>query len=58
MIFSCIKMNTSALFTAEAWEKNDVEVIEYGSEIWINKKRLEKKFDIANIAYITQYYSS
>ena len=51
-------MNTSALFTAEAWKKNDVEVIEYGSEIWINKKRLEKKFDIANIAYITQYYSS
>ena len=23
----CIKMNTFALFTAEAWEKNDVEVI-------------------------------
>ena len=31
-------------------EKNDVEVIEYGGEIWINQKHLEKKLDIANIA--------
>ena len=52
------KMNTFALFTAEAWKKNDVEVIEYGSEIWINQKHLEKKLDIANIADRTQYYSS
>ena len=32
--------------------------IEYGSEIWINQKHLEKKLDIANIADRTQYYSS
>ena len=31
-------------------EKNDVEVIEYGSEIWINQKHLEQKLDIANMA--------
>ena len=52
------KMNTFALFIAEAWKKNDVEVIEYGGEIWINQKHLEKKLDIANIADRTQYYSS
>ena len=39
-------------------EKNHVEVIEYGSEIWINQKHLEKKLDIANIAGRTQHYSS
>ena len=39
-------------------EKNDVEVIEYGGEIWINQKHLEKKLDIVNIADRTQYYSS
>ena len=39
-------------------EKIDVEVIQYGSEIWINQKHLEKKLDIANIADRTQYYSS
>ena len=39
-------------------EKNGVEVIEYGSEIWINQKHLEKKLGIANIADRTQYYSS
>ena len=39
-------------------EKNDVEVIEYGSEIWINRKHLEKKLDIANIAGRTQHCSS
>ena len=38
-------------------EKNDVEVIEHGGEIWINQKYLEKKLDIANIADRTQYYS-
>ena len=38
--------------------KNGVEVIEYGSEIWINQKHLEKKLNIANIADIVQYYSS
>ena len=30
------KMNTFALFTAESCKKNDIEVIEYGGEIWIN----------------------
>ena len=43
-------MNTFILFTAEAWKKHDVEVIEYGSEIWVNQKHPEKKLDIANIA--------
>ena len=38
-------------------EKDDVEVIESGGEIQINKKHLEKKLDIANIADIVQYYS-
>ena len=38
----CMKMNTFALFTAKAWKKNDVKVIEYGSEIWINQKHLQK----------------
>ena len=47
------KINTFSLFTAEAW-KNDVEVIKYGDEIWINKKRL----GIENIADRTEYYSS
>ena len=57
--FFCMytKMNTFSLFTAEAWKKNDVEVIEHGGEIWINQKYLEKKLDIANIADRTQYYS-
>ena len=36
-------MNTFLIFTAEAWKKNHVEVIEYGGEIWINEKHLEKK---------------
>ena len=36
------KMNKFALFTAKQ-EKNDAEVIEYGGEIWINQKHLEKK---------------
>ena len=37
-----MKMNIFALFSEEAWGKNDVEVIEHGSEIWINQKHLEK----------------
>ena len=53
-----VKMNTFVLFTAEAWKKNDVEVIEYGGKIWINQKHLEKKLSIANIADRSQYYSS
>ena len=51
-------MNTFTLFTAKAWEKNGVEVIEYGGEIWINQGHLQKKVDIANIVDRTQYYSS
>ena len=51
-------MNTFPLFTAEAWDKNDAEVIEYGGEIWINQKHLEKILNMANIADRTQYYSS
>ena len=38
-------------------EKNDVEVIEYGGNIWINQGQLRKNLDIANIANRTQYYS-
>ena len=38
-IFVCMyKMHFFALFTANAWRKNNVEVIEYVGEIWINKK--------------------
>ena len=55
---ACTKMNTFALFSAEAWKRNDVEVIEYGGEIWINQKHLEKILNMANIADRTQYYSS
>ena len=36
----------------------NAEVIEYGGEIWINQKNIEKKLDIANIADRTKYYSS
>ena len=50
------KMNVFTLFTAKAWGKNDVEVIEYGGKIWINQGQLGKNLDIANIADRTQYY--
>ena len=46
-----------ALFTAEAWRKNDVELIENGGKIWINKGHLQEKLGIAKIADRTQYYS-
>ena len=36
------KMNTFTLFTAKAWKKNGVEAIEYGGEIWINQRHLQK----------------
>ena len=52
------KMNTFTLFTAKAWKKNGVEVIEYGGEISINQGHLQKKLDIANTADRIQYYSS
>ena len=38
--------------------KKMTEVIEYGDEICINQKHLEKKLDIGNIADKAQYYSS
>ena len=46
-----------ALFTAEAWRKNDVELIENGGKIWINKGHLQEKLGIAKIADRTQYCS-
>ena len=52
------KMNIFTLFTAKVWKKNGVEAMEYGGEIWINQRHLQKKLDIANIADRTQYYSS
>ena len=51
-------MDSFALFTANAWRKNDVEVIEYGGKIWINQEQLQEKLGIANIADRTQYYSN
>ena len=41
-IYKHIKMNTFALLTVEAWRKNDVEVVEYTGERWINQKHLQK----------------
>ena len=51
------KLDSFTLFTANAWRKNDVEVIEYGGKIWINQGHLQEKLGIANIADRTQYYS-
>ena len=52
----CIyKMNIFALLTAEAWKKSDVELMEYGGEMWTNQKHLQKKLDISNVADRTQY---
>ena len=50
-------MDSFALFTANAWRKNDVEAIEYSVKIWINQGHLEEKLNIANISDRTQYYS-
>ena len=50
------KMNSFALFTANAWRKNDAEVIKYCGEIWINQRHLQKNLGIANISDKTQYY--
>ena len=52
------KMDSFTLFTANAWRKNDVEVIEYGGKIRINQGHLQEKLGIANIADRTQYYSN
>ena len=46
------------LYSLQKHGKNDVEVTEYGGEIWINQKHLEKKLGIAKIADRTHYYSS
>ena len=51
------EMDSFALFTANAWRKNDVEAIEYSVKIWINQGHLEEKLNIANISDRTQYYS-
>ena len=56
--FLCIfKMDSFTLFTANAWRKNDAEVIEYSGKIWINQGYLQEELGIANIADRTQYYS-
>ena len=46
------------LYSLQKHGKNDAEVIEYGGEIWINQKHLEKKLDILNIADRIQYNPS
>ena len=58
IFFLCMyKMDSLALFTANAWRKNDVKVIEYGGKIWINHMHLQEELGIANTADRTQYYS-
>ena len=58
VFFLCMyKMDSLALFTANAWRKNDVKVIEYGGKIWINHMHLQEELGIANTADRTQYYS-
>ena len=57
--FLCMyKMDSFALFTANAWRKNDAEVLEYGDKIQINQGHFQEKLGIANIADRTQYYSN
>ena len=46
------------LYSLQKHGKNDVEVVEYVGEIWINQNHLEKKLDISNIADRPEYYSS
>ena len=41
------KMDSFALFTANAWRKNGFEVIGYGGKIWINQGHLQEKLGIA-----------
>ena len=48
-------MDSFTLFTANAWRKNDAEVIEYGGKIWINQGYLQGELGIATIADRTQY---
>ena len=42
-------MNTFCSIQCRSMEKNDVEVIEYGSEIWINQKYLEKNLRLQTL---------
>ena len=51
------KIDSFALFTANPWRKNGVELIEYGSKIWINQGHLQEKLDLSNISDRTQDYS-
>ena len=51
------KMDSFALFTANAWRRNGVEVIEYSDKIWINQGHLQEKLGIADILDKIQYYS-
>ena len=53
----CVKW-THLLYSLQKHGKNDVEVVEYVGEIWINQNHLEKKLDISNIADRPEYYSS
>ena len=52
------KIDSFASFTAHAWRKNVVEVIEYSVEIWMNQGHLQEKLDLSNISDRTQYYSN
>ena len=53
-MFLCVDMykmiESFHLFTAETWRKNDVELIENGDKIWLNKRHLQEKLGIAKIA--------
>ena len=51
------KMDSFSLITANAWRRNDIEVIKYGGKIWINQGHLQEKLGIVNIDDRTQYYS-
>ena len=46
-------MDSFALFTANAWRKNDVEAIEYSGKIWTNQENLHEKLDITNISELS-----
>ena len=58
IFFLCMyKMDSFSLITANAWRKNDVEVVKYGGKIWINQGHLQEKLGIVNIDDRTQHYS-
>ena len=59
IIFCCIYKNEYTYsIHCRSMKKKGVEVIEYGGEIWVNQKHLEKKLGIANISDKTQYCPS